>query len=142
MYGLEAISHHNGWAISIVGILIVFTGLVSLSLLIRVFPKIISLIEGDGKTKFQPSMAFKPSSQHKKKEPSKTQKPSIDSSIKEAVRQYQYLISWMGEPFSLPRLIELAEKRGLVRPHSTINQMIHASVIQPDGKGYFLWHAK
>jgi len=136
MYGFEAISHHNGWAISVVGILIVFTGLVTLSLLIRVFPKIIARIEDNGKPNAQSSSPQKTIPQSKKQE------PSIDSSIKEAVRQYQYLISWMGEPFSLPRLIELAEKRGLVRPHATVSQMIHASVIQPDGKGYFLWHAK
>jgi len=136
MYGLEAISHHNGWAISIVGILIVFTGLVTLSMIIRVFPKIIAMIEGNGKSKAQPSMPNKTITQPKKPE------PSIDSSIKEAVRQYQYLISWMGEPFSLPRLIELAQKRGLVQPHATISQFIHASIIQPDGKGYFAWHVK
>lgn len=136
MYGFEAISHHNGWAISVVGILIVFTGLVSLSLIIRIFPKIIALIEGNGNTKKHPAMP------HKQRSQTKTPQPSIDSSIKEAVRQYQYLISWIGEPFSLPRLIELAEKRGLVRPHATISKMIHASVIQPDGNGYFLWHAK
>jgi len=135
MYGLEAISHHNGWAISIVGILIVFTGLVTLSLLIRLFPNIIALIEGKEQSKTQPE----PQKEHTQP---KTQKPAINNSIKEAVRQYQHLISWMGEPFSLPRLIELAEKRGLVRPHSTINQLIHASVIQPDDKGFFLWHAR
>ncbi|ETR72904.1 MAG: hypothetical protein OMM_07271 [Candidatus Magnetoglobus multicellularis str. Araruama] len=53
MYGFEAISEHNGWAISIVGVLIVFTGLVTLSLLIRLFPKIIEIIEGTGKPKSQ-----------------------------------------------------------------------------------------
>jgi len=136
MYGLEAISHHNGWAISVVGILIVFTGLVTLSLLIRIFPKIIAIIEGKGNNRKKPAMSNKTNALPA------TQRPSIDSSIKEAVRQYQFLISWMGEPFSLPRLIELAEKRGLVRPHATISKMIHASVIQPDGNGYFLWHAK
>jgi Na+-transporting methylmalonyl-CoA/oxaloacetate decarboxylase gamma subunit len=136
MYGLEAISHNNGWAISVVGILIVFTGLVTLSMVIRIFPKIIALIEGNGKPKTQPTEPHKTKSQQKKSE------PSIDSSIKEAVRQYQFLISWMGEPFSLPRLVELAQKRGLDRPHATISKMIHASVIQPDGKGYFLWHAR
>jgi Na+-transporting methylmalonyl-CoA/oxaloacetate decarboxylase gamma subunit len=136
MYGLEAISHHNGWAISIMGILIVFTGLVTLSLLIRLFPKIIALIEGNGQSTPQSMMPQKAQTQSQKQE------PVINSSIKEAVQQYQYLISWMGEPFSLPRLVELAEKRGLVRPHATISQLIHASVIQPDGTGFFLWHAR
>jgi len=134
MYGLEAISHNNGWAISVVGILIVFTGLVTLSMLIRIFPKIIGMIEG--------TETPKPAVQKETNAQPKTPEPTIDSSIKESVRQYQYLISWIGEPFSLPRLIELANKRGLVRPHATISKMIHASVIQPDGQGYFLWHAR
>jgi len=132
MYGFEAISEHNGWAISIVGVLIVFTGLVTLSLLIRVFPKIIEIIEGTGK----------PKSQSKKSEKGSLRPEySMDDKIKEKIKQYQYLISWMGEPFALPRLIDLAQKRGLDRPHATISQFIHASVIQPDGKGFYLWHA-
>jgi len=134
MYGLEAISYHNGWAISIVGILIVFTGLVTLSMVIRIFPKIIAIIEENGKTKPHQKQ-IKSDNQEQKKVV-----PVIDDQNKEAVRQYQYLISWMGEPFSLPRLIELAEKRGLVRPYSTVSQLIQSSVIQPDGKGFFLWH--
>ncbi|KPA12199.1 Sodium ion-translocating decarboxylase [Candidatus Magnetomorum sp. HK-1] len=133
MYGLEAISQHNGWAISVVGIFIVFTGLLTLSLVIRVFPKLIAIIEGNGKS--DPSKESKDGIDEPKIS------PKMDNNIKEVVRQYRYLISWMGEPFSLPRLVELAGKRGLAKPYSTINQLIQANVIQPDGKGMFLWHA-
>ncbi|MBF0452977.1 MAG: OadG family protein [Candidatus Magnetomorum sp.] len=134
MYGLEAISHNNGWAISVVGGMIVFTGLLSLSLVIRLFPKIIALIENNGTPK--------PKKELKKISKPKIPAPVIDNNIKEAVRQYRHLISWMGEPFSLPRLIELSEKRGLARPYATISQLIHANIIQPDGKGLFLWHTE
>ena len=133
MYGFEAISHNNGWAISIVGVMIVFTGLLSLSLIIRLFPKIIAMIEGNNKA--EPEKKQEKISQQQKT-------PLLDKNIKEAVRQYRYLISWMGEPFSLPRLIELSEKRGLARPYHTVSQLIHAKIIQSDGKGFFLWHAK
>jgi len=135
MYGLEAISQNNGWAISIVGVFIVFTGLLSLSLIIRLFPKLIEIIEGDKKTEPSPSKELKKEIEEQKIS------LEIDKNIKEVVRQYRYLISWMGEPFSLPRLVDLADKRGLVRPYSTINKLIQAKVIQPDGKGLFLWHA-
>ena len=43
LYGLEAINAHNGWAISVVGVTIVFTGLVSLSVLISQLHKLVSL---------------------------------------------------------------------------------------------------
>jgi len=133
MYGFEAIAYHNGWAISFIGIMIVFTGLLTLSMVIRLFPKIIAMIEGNGEPKPEKK-------QTPKKTPSK--KLALDSNIKEAVRQYRYLISWMGEPFSLPRLIELSEKRGLSRPYYTVSQLLHANIIKPDGKGLFFWHAE
>ena len=45
LYGLDAISASNGWAISVVGISIVFTGLVSLSAVISQLHKLVDLFE-------------------------------------------------------------------------------------------------
>ena len=42
MYGLHAISANNGWAITFVGISIVFTGLVFLALMISQIHKILN----------------------------------------------------------------------------------------------------
>ena len=51
MYGLEAISANNGWAVSVVGITIVFSGLVTLSLLISQLHKAVDLFENPHKIK-------------------------------------------------------------------------------------------
>ncbi|MBL0731242.1 MAG: OadG family protein, partial [Desulfosarcina sp.] len=41
MYGFEAISAYNGWSMSIVGVLIVFSGLVILSITISQIHKVL-----------------------------------------------------------------------------------------------------
>ena len=45
MYGLEAINANNGWAISVVGVTIVFTGLVMLSFVIAQLHKVLGIVE-------------------------------------------------------------------------------------------------
>ena len=64
LYGLEAINAHNGWAISVVGITIVFTGLVALSALISQLYKLVALYDDPGKIKkYLPLNLNLPSSQ-------------------------------------------------------------------------------
>ena len=45
MYGLEAINTANGWAISVVGISIVFSGLVTLSIIISQLHRVLNIWE-------------------------------------------------------------------------------------------------
>ena len=47
MYGFEAITSHNGWAMALAGALIVFCGLVVLSLAISQLHKILVFFEKD-----------------------------------------------------------------------------------------------
>jgi hypothetical protein len=51
LYGLEAINAHKGWAILVVGVSIVFTGLVTLSALISQLHKLVALYDDPGKIK-------------------------------------------------------------------------------------------
>ncbi|MCF6246649.1 MAG: hypothetical protein L3J69_04730 [Desulfobacula sp.] len=51
MYGIEAINANNGWAISIVGITIVFSGLVTLSSVISQLHKVLAIWEDPSKIK-------------------------------------------------------------------------------------------
>ena len=44
-----------------------------------------------------------------------------------------------GEPFKLPRLIEMAEQRGLARVHSTINRLLVRGTIIGGDDGLFRW---
>jgi hypothetical protein len=45
----------------------------------------------------------------------------------------------MGEPFKLPRLIEMAEQRGLARVYSTINGLLVRGTIVGGADGLFRW---
>ena len=134
MYGLESISAHNGWAISFVGVTIVFTGLTLLSLSISQLHKILDLLDNKGKStdKVHPKTI---APVEKKTEC----KPDICVDDLETIRQYKMIIDRLGQPFSLPKLLYLAMKIGLDRPHSTINKLLVKKVIVSDGKGYFKW---
>ena len=135
MYGLEAISNHNGWAMAVVGISIVFSGLLALSFAISQLHKCIDLWE-NRKAHLQ---NMKELLQTKVKE----EKPDYIFSFSKDVEESVHLITKrMGEPFSLPRLIDISKKFGLATPHSTINELISANLIIPDGKGYFYWNTK
>jgi hypothetical protein len=57
----------------------------------------------------------------------------------ETIRQYKLIVDRLEQPFSLPKLLDLAIKVGLDHPHSTINSLIIKKIIVSDGKGYFIW---
>jgi hypothetical protein len=134
LYGLENISAHNGWAISLVGVTIVFTGLMLLSLTIAQLHKILNIWENkdkyinnkNHKTLTSPAATVAP-------------KPFMPFKDLETIRQYKLIVDRLEQPFSLPRLLDLAIKVGLDRPHSTINTLIVKKIIVSDGKGYFIW---
>ncbi len=135
MYGLEAISANNGWAIAFVGASIVFTGLVFLSFAISRLHKILNMWE----ERDMVYLRLKTMVRRKKK------KTELDAKLEEhnpaeTASQFKMLADSIGARFSLLNLVELAEQRGLYRPHSAVNCLITAEVIQPDGKGFFLWN--
>ncbi|MBC8431728.1 MAG: hypothetical protein H8D96_07385 [Desulfobacterales bacterium] len=123
MYGLEAISTHNGWAMAVAGVIIVFCGLVVLSSTIAQLHKVLRLLNG-GATGTEGAPAAD---------------PIMHQNLAESARQFRLISDRTGESFPLPKLIELAELSGLPRPHSTINDLLRAGLIVPDGKGYFFW---
>lgn len=135
MYGIDAINAHNGWAMAALGIMIVFTGLVLLSIALSQLHKVLKLWDDRGIYIERLRGAWPKT---KEEEP-----PLIDlqlpHTMKESVRQYKILVDRLGQPFPLPKLLKLAERSGLFRPHSTLNELLQAEVIVPDGKGYFRW---
>jgi hypothetical protein len=143
LIGLENISAHNGWAIAAVGISIVFAGLILLSFVISQLHRILDVFERwhrfakrrNHKDRIKPVSGDEPESPVKDKEDALT----AENTIEEAIRNYKMLSSRIGEPFSLPKLVDIAEQRGLTKPYSTINMLISSEVIVPDGNGYFVW---
>ena len=135
MFGFEAIIAHDGLGISVIGISIVFVSLVLLSFAVSQIHKLIELWDKKN-TSYQ---RVKKSQQKDQKTPSVSD-PAIPQDVQKASRQFKLLIEWIGEPFPLPKLLDLSEKCGLSRPHSTINELVKCELIIPDGNGYFIWN--
>jgi len=139
LYGLEAINANNGWAISVVGVSIVFSGLVMLSLVISQLHKVLALWENPSKIK----ALFKikqPEDQSDKLQEKEIADPAIfTESQKEVVKQFGLLIRTMEDHFSLPRLLHLAQISDLKNPHSILNNLLETKIIIPDGSGFFTW---
>lgn len=131
MYGLEAISAHNGWAVSVVGITIVFTGLVLLSIAINQIHKLLGLWENRGKTRVETVPTPEP-------EPV-AQPISLTATQKDAIKQIRILAETLDEALPLPRLLNLAIVSGIDGPHTAITLLLKGGVLVPDPEGYFSW---
>jgi len=139
LYGLEAINANNGWAISVVGVTIVFSGLVMLSFVISQLHKVLALWEDPSKIK----ALFK--AKQSKKHPEELQEKQIldqmifTGSQKEVAKQFALLVRTMEDHFSLPRLLHLAQISDLKDPCSNLNDLLKTKIIIPDGSGFFTW---
>ncbi len=108
---------------AVAGVIIVFCGLVVLSSTIAQLHKILRLLNGGANdTKGAPAADS-----------------TMHHNLTKSARPFRLISDRIGESFPLPKLIELAELSGLPRPHSTINDLLKAGLIVPDGKGYFFW---
>jgi hypothetical protein len=63
----------------------------------------------------------------------------VVAKLDDAEEALRLLTAHMGEPFQLPRLLELAEHRGLGKPHSTINRLLLRGAIVGGQDGLFRW---
>lgn len=135
LYGLEAINAHNGWAISVVGVTIVFTGLVSLSVLISQLHKLVTLYNNPGRIK--KLFALKPKSAAKAGTPKKHL--VLTEAQKQICRQYNLLAQTMDDVISLPKLLRMAELSGLKDPHANISFLLKSGILCADEQGYFRW---
>jgi hypothetical protein len=136
LFGLEAINNNNGWEYALLGICIVFSGLVILSLVISQLHKLLNV--WDNRASLFEALKSRPKAVPSPGE-SETRPARLSESLVEITRQYGMLVDRIGEPFALPKLLTLAEKSGLHRPHATINELLQAGIIVPDETGYYLW---
>lgn len=137
MNGLEAISSANGWAIAFVGITIVFTGLVLLALFISQLHRLIKA--WDERCEYTQRIVGK---WKKRKDPLEAQEKASQYSVLETARQAKVIIQFLGEPFSLSHLLEIAKSCDMYRPHSSINDLVCHEYILPDGRGFFRWNSE
>jgi hypothetical protein len=131
VYGFQAISANNGWEISFLGLVIVFTGLILLSIAIGQIHRVLALWDNRNKPRTP-----------KKKDPV-TPPPApvrLSEPQKTAARQFRTLAGTLESPFSLPKLLTLAEISGVDRPHANLGTLLENDIIIPDSNGYFSWN--
>lgn len=139
MFGIEAINANNGWAISAVGISIVFSGLVVLSFVIAQLHKVLDLYENPRKIKgwFSPKKKLE-------KQPDKSLETGgillvLAEEQKEIAKQFALLVSTLEDHFSLPRLLELARISGVKNFYSNLKILLKSGILFPDKEGFFCW---
>ena len=138
MYGLEAITANNGWAMSLAGALIVFAGLVILSTVISQLHKILSI--GDKKQIDEHKNHEPPEDFVTEDEPIVTLPKQFPSDIDEIARLYQPLIEEIGDTFYLADLYKIARKNGFPHPHITFTAFRDAEILIPYDDGVFSWN--
>lgn len=130
MYGIEAINHHNGWAMAAAGALIVMFGLSVLSFVISQLHKVVAMIENWANKKTQPVET---------KVETDTAQPRYLLDIDELRKRYRLLSAEFGETFELKRLYEIATESGLPHVHLAIRSLREAGILLPVGDGMFKW---
>jgi UDP-glucose 6-dehydrogenase len=139
LYGLEAIAANNGWAISVVGVSIVFSGLVMLSLVISQLHKVLALWEDPSKIKaFFKAKPPEVQTEELQEKPVSEQLIFTESQ-KEVAKQFALFVRTMEDHFSLPRLLHFAKISDVKDPYSNLNNLIKSKIIIPDDSGFFTW---
>jgi Oxaloacetate decarboxylase, gamma chain len=131
LYGLENISANNGWAMAVTGALIVFSGLVVLSLAISQIHKVLLLWE---------KKAADPQPAETSAEKALPVPDTLPVDVHETACYYSPLIEQLGQPFQLVDLYQLSREKGFPHPHLTLKQFQEVKFLIPEGDGFFSWH--
>jgi uncharacterized membrane protein YcjF (UPF0283 family) len=133
LYGLEAISAQNGWAMAVAGALIVMAGLTVLSLVISQLHKIATFLEKGVERRSEKKQAVK----NAPKKVVAPKSPAFD--IDEAQARLKPLAAELDDAFELTNLYELANSGELPHVHLSIRSLRESGVIGPTGGGRFVW---
>lgn len=129
MTGLEAITHHNGWAMAVVGASIVISGLAILALIISQLHKVIGLME---KKKEAPIVEILEENLTES-----TSAQNCPANIDVTLELYRPLLEELDEQFQLADLYALAKKYHLPHPHLSIRCLRDAGKLNSLGDGVF-----
>lgn len=136
MYGLEAITANNGWAMSLAGALIVFAGLVVLSSVISQLHKVLKIWDKKPLPEDE-TPAVKEAPEY---EPIVDLPRVLPSDIYEVADLYQPLIDEIGDTFYLTSLYALARKNQFPHPHITLTAFRDHDIVISHGDGVFSWN--
>lgn len=140
MGGLAGITAANGWLIAGLGISVVFAGLASLSLILACFSRLI-----DWKNTQPPKpldQRLKSLFHRRERKGAESQAPgeiSNEGKAESVENILRGLTASLGNPFKLPQLLELAERHGLARPHSSLNRLLLTGKVVGGTDGLFRW---
>ncbi|MDM8542571.1 OadG family protein [Desulfococcaceae bacterium HSG9] len=144
MYGFQAITANDGWAMALMGVSIVFSGLVLLSLAISQIHNVFNLFD---KRKAKKEEAAKKAAAQKTKTKKETKEDkrmpylNLPKDIAKAGSLFAPLIKPNDKPFLLTDLLKAAEKEDFPHPHLTINYLRDAKMLIPTGDGFFVWQS-
>ena len=127
MYGIEAITAKNGWAMALTGALIVMLGLTVLSLVISQLKRLADFIENR-------QLDTMPLEQ-----PALTDKEVSSFDIDEIQSRYRLMAEQLGDSFDLARLYHLANDSGYPHVHLSIRSLRESGRLIPLGDGMFAW---
>ena len=135
MYGLEAISANNGWAMAIIGPLIVMSGLTILSITISQLHKLVAIFDKKAKQTTEPPIKSKVKSKDEISVPK-----ILPNDILETAKIYQMLIDKLEQPFELRDLYQVAEQNNFPHPILTVSRLRDAGILIREGEGLFIWN--
>lgn len=125
MYGLEAISAHNGWAMAVTGPLIVISGLSILALIISQMDRLTAIFD----------------KKNTADEPEEISAPNrVPDDTTEAAKIYQPLINKLEQPFELHTLYQIAQKHNFPHPTLTVSRFREDGILRSEGEGLFTWN--
>jgi hypothetical protein len=127
MYGIEAITAKNGWAMALAGALIVMSGLTVLSLVISQLKRLADFIESR-------QLGTVPVEQ-----PAIADKDVSSFDIDEIQSRYRLMAQQLGDSFDLARLYHLANDSGYPHVHLSIRSLRESGHLVPLGGGMFAW---
>lgn len=135
MYGLEAISANNGWAMAIIGPLIVMSGLIVLSIIISQLHKLVAIFDKKAKQTTEPPTKSKVKSKDEISVPN-----ILPNDILETAKIYQMLIDKLEQPFELSDLYQVAVQNNFPHPILTVSRLRDAEILISEGEGLFIWN--
>lgn len=141
MYGLEAITDAHGWQMAALGVTIVFSSLIVLSIVISQLHNLLELWE-KRKTLLPagtPSDAPAAPRAVVHDDAVLPHPPVCPTEIAAVAALWDPLIQQLEAPFTLQALYKAAAAHRFPHPHLTVNRLRDAGFLAPAGDGRFTW---
>lgn len=138
MYGFEAISYYKGWAMAIIGMTIVITCLVFLSVTISQLHKLLDFLERKKRSVSTDKNGL--SERHAQTGRKLIIPNRFPQDVGEAAKLYEPLIEKLGFSFQLADLYKLARDNEYPHPHLTISAFRQAGILSAVEDGVFSWN--